>query len=103
MISSRSGRSGEVGEAQHAVGEVAGERGAGAAQHDADARDQFLQAERLGDVVVTADRQAGQLVLHLVAGGEEEDRNLPRGSAQLLGDREAVQVGQHYVQHRQVG
>ena len=47
----------------------------GAAQDRADPRDQLLEAERLGDVVVAADRQPADLVLGGVAGGQEDDRH----------------------------
>ena len=44
---------------------------AGAPQHGPDPGDHFLQAEWLGDVVVTAERQPADLVLGRVARGEE--------------------------------
>ena len=44
---------------------------AGAPQHRADPGDELLEAERLGHVVVAADRQAPDLVLGRVAGGQE--------------------------------
>ena len=44
---------------------------AGAAQNRADARHNLLEAERFGDVVVAADGQAHDLVLGVVACGEE--------------------------------
>jgi hypothetical protein len=60
----------DVGEAQDPVviGLVAG-----AAQDGMDPGDELGQREGLGDVVVAADGQAGQLVLQGVAGGQEED------------------------------
>ena len=44
-----------------------------AAQDRLDAGDDLVEAERLGDVVVAADREAGDLVLGVVLGGEEQD------------------------------
>jgi hypothetical protein len=44
-----------------------------AAEDRPDARDQLLQAERLGDVVVAADRRPADLVLGGVARGQEGD------------------------------
>ena len=85
---------------------------AGAAQDRPDAGDQLLQAERLGDVVVAARGQAVDLVLDAVLGGEEEHRQpvggarrgaRPASSRSRLDHREAVHVGQHHVEHHQVG
>ena len=45
------------------------------AQPHAHAREQLLEAERLGDVVVGAVLEPGDLVLDLVAGGEDDDRH----------------------------
>jgi len=39
----------------------------------------------------------------VVAGGEKEDRNLGAALGQTLGDLEAVEVGQHYVEDDDVG
>ena len=47
-----------------------------AAQDRADPGDQLLEAERLRDVVVAAERQPADHVLGRVARGEEEDRHL---------------------------
>ena len=74
----------------------------GAAQDRADPRDQLLEAERLGDVVVAAERQAADLVLGRVARGEEDDRHPRALGAEPLGDLEALHVGQHHVEHDQV-
>ena len=75
---------------------------AGAAQHGADARDQLLEAERLGDVVVAAQREAADLVLGGVARGEEDDRDLRAAGAEPACDLEALHVGQHDVEHHQL-
>jgi hypothetical protein len=77
--------------------------GAGPAQHGPDAGDHLLEAERLGDVVVAADGQAGDLVLGGVLGGQEQHRGAGVARAQPPGHVEAVQVGQHHVEHDQVG
>ena len=60
---------------------------AGAAQHGADAGDDLLEAERLGDVVVAADGEALDLVVDRVAGGDEDDGQLAARLAQPPGDR----------------
>ena len=75
---------------------------AGAAQHGAHPGEQLLEGERLDQVVVGAELEAGEPVVQPVAGGEEDDRDVPRGP-QALGQREAVQAGQHDVEHREVG
>src|SRR5690606_38363976 len=74
----------------------------GASQHGADAGDDLLEAERFGDVVVSADGQALDLVLGVVAGGEEQHGGVPAGGAHPAGDGESVHVGQHDVQHDEV-
>ena len=51
---------------------------AGSAQEHADAGHQLLQAERLGDVVVAAEREPTDLVLDGVARGEEQDGHVER-------------------------
>ena len=51
----------DIGIAQH----LAGERGAQAAQHRLDARDQFARAERLGDIIVGAGFQPANTILFL--------------------------------------
>ena len=62
--------------------------------------------ERLGDVVVDAQAQALDLVGRGVAGGQEDDRHPRAGAlalAQPAGHLEAVEVGEHHVEHDQVG
>ena len=68
------------------------------AQHDPYPSHQLLDAERLGDVVVAADRQPVDLVLGRVLGGEEDDRHLVAGAVHAFEDLDAVDVGQHHVQ-----
>ena len=75
----------------------------GATKDGADAGDDLLQAEGLGDVVVAADGQALDLVRHVVAGGQEEDGGGHVTLAQAPGHGEAVHVGQHDVEDHQVG
>src|SRR4051794_13099551 len=74
-----------------------------APQHVAHARQQLLEAERLGDVVVAARGQPAQLVVGRVARGEEDDRCRRPLGAQPPGDLEALHVGQHHVEHDEVG
>ena len=74
-----------------------------AAQDGLDAGDDLVEAERLGDVVVAADGEAGDLVLGVVLRREEQDRRGVAGAAEALGDAEAVHVGQHDVEDDQVG
>ncbi len=56
----------------------------------------------LVDVVVAADGEAGDLVLGVVLGGEEEDRRGVAGCAEPLGDAEPVHVGEHDVEDDEV-
>ena len=85
---------------------VAGAGAAGPAQHRLHPLDQLLDRERLGDVVVDAEAQALDLVGGGVACGQEDDRHPRAGAfvlAQAAGHLEAVEVGQHDVEHDQVG
>ena len=90
----------EVGDAQDAVVDLLGRR---AAQHRVHARQQFLDAERLDDVVVGAGPQAADAVVGGVAGGQEDHRHLRAGRAQALQHAEAVEAGHHHVEHDEVG
>ena len=67
------------------------------------ARDELLEAERLHEVVVAAEREAAHLVLGAVAGGEEQHRRAAAVGAQPPAHLEAVEVGEHHVEHDQVG
>ena len=65
--------------------------------------DDLGERERLGHVVVAADGEAGDLVLDAVAGGEEQDGHADAVGPQASGDLEAVEVGEHHVEHDEVG
>src|SRR6266511_1394455 len=75
---------------------------AGAAEHRPDAGEHLLEAERLGDVVVAADRQPGHLVLGGVPRRQEQHRGSRAARPEPAGHVEAVQVGQHHVEDDQV-
>jgi hypothetical protein len=75
---------------------------AGAAQHGADPGRELLQSERLGDVVVAADGEAGDLVLRGVLRGQEDHRDPVPVPAQPPDDLEPIHVGQHHVEDDQV-
>ena len=74
---------------------------AGAAQHRADARQQFLGAERLGQIIVGAGVEPGHAVGLADARGQHDHR---RGAAlaKLSQHFEAIQHGQHHVEDDQV-
>ncbi len=76
-----------------------------AAQHGADAGHHLARVEGLGDVVVGAQLQADDAVGVIDPRGEHDDRDGGGGGvgAQGAGDVEAVAVGQHQVEHEQVG
>ena len=74
----------------------------GATQNCANARNNFFEAEGLGDVVVAADREALDLVTHIVASGQEQNRDGDSSVAQAAGHGETVHVGKHDVQDDQV-
>jgi hypothetical protein len=76
--------------------------GALVAQARAHAREQLLEAERLGHVVVGAALEPGDLVADVVAGGEDHDRHSLARGAQLAQHRRAVLAGQPEVEDQQV-
>src|SRR5579859_4908831 len=77
-----------------------GDRGA-AAQDGLDPQDQLARAERLGDVVIGAELQAGDPVLLARLGGQHEDGH-GSGRAQLASDGLAGHVRQAEIEHHQV-
>ena len=76
-----------------------------AAQHGADAGDQFLRREGLGDVIVGAGFEALHLVFLMHPGGQHDDRHLagPLVGSDFLGQRDAGLAGQHPVEQHEVG
>ena len=77
----------------------------GTAQDGRDAREQLHQRERLGDVVVGAELEAAHAI-ELGAARREHDHRHAAGRAAAAADPpahlEAVEVGQHDVEHDQV-
>jgi hypothetical protein len=63
---------------------------------------QFVQRERLGEIVVGAGVQAADLVEHGVAGGEHEHRHPAAAGADLPAHLEAVRRRDHRVEHHHV-
>ncbi len=74
-----------------------------AAQDRLDPGDDLVEGEGLGDVVVAADGEAGDLVLRVVLRGEEQDGGGVARGTQPLGHAEPVHVGEHDVEDDQVG
>jgi len=72
-----------------------------AAQDDPHPGQQLLQGERLGQVVVGADREPLQPVADAVAGGHEDNRHIPTGQ-DLAGEVETVPVRQDHVDHQKI-
>ena len=89
----------EVGEMQHVAGQLA----LRAAENRLHARDDLGEAERLRDVVVAADPQRLHLVLDRVLRGEEEDRRLEPALSHAPAHLDPVQVGEHPVEHDEIG
>ena len=73
-----------------------------AAQDHVDARDELARAERLCDVVIATDLQPEHAVDFVVAGGEEEDRNIGR-FADFPADVEAVEFRHADIEHDEIG
>jgi hypothetical protein len=72
-------------------------------QDDPHAGHQLFDAERLGDVVVTADGQAVHLVFGGVLRGEEDDRHFMAAGIQAFEHLHAVDVGEHDVEDHKRG
>jgi hypothetical protein len=75
----------------------------GPAQQPAQPGQHLLQAERLGHVVVAAGGDARHPVLHRVPGGQEEHAHLRYLGPEPAHDLDAVEVGEHDVEHHRVG
>ncbi|GAP54873.1 hypothetical protein AHiyo6_14380 [Arthrobacter sp. Hiyo6] len=73
-----------------------------AAQNGTDPGHHLIQAERFGDIVVSAHGQAGHFVFGVVLGREEQHGEPLAGSAEPPGHGEAVHIGQHDVQDGEV-
>ena len=67
-----------------------------------DPRQQFGEGIGLGQVVVAAGSEAGDPVVDLAEGGQEQRRRLVAALAQLLDDGQAVALGQHAVDDQHV-
>ena len=74
-----------------------------AAQHGADACQQFAGAERLHQVVVGADFQQQHLVDFIAQGAEHDDRRGYVSGSQLLADLHAVHARQAQIDQHQIG
>ena len=71
-------------------------------QQRAHARHQLARRERLGHVVVGADAEPDEHVGLLAARGQHQHRHRPV-ALHALADLEAVDAGEHHVEHHQVG
>ncbi len=78
--------------------------GGAAAQHGLDARQQLARREGLGDVVIRAALEAGDLVGLLRARGQHDDRDVARilVAPQLPGQLQPAGVRQHPVEQDEV-
>ncbi len=90
----------EVGEGELGRGGLLAGR---TAKDRPDPSGQLLKAERLGHIVVAAERQAPDLVVGGVAGGQEDDGRAHTAVAHAPDHLEAVEVRQHDVEDHEVG
>ena len=90
----------EVGEHQHAVRRAVS---LDTPQHRAHASDQLVEAERLGHVVVAAEREPADLVLGRITRGQVDRGHRPALAREPAVDLEAIEVGEHHIEHDQVG
>ena len=77
-------------------------RGLAAAQQRAHAGQQFDEGEGLDQIIVGAQFQALDAIVHGVARAQDQHRRADFAIADLLQHAEAVHVGQHQVQNDQV-
>ena len=77
--------------------------GTRASQKRGNAQRQLFEREGLGHVVVAATDEAGDSVVFCVTRGEKDDRHEITVRAQSAADLEAVNVGQHHVEHDEIG
>ena len=77
--------------------------GTPAAQDDLDPGHQLVALERLGQVVVGPDLEAGDPVHRLAERAQHDDAEIAAAAAQVAGERQAVPVRQRQVEHDQVG
>src|SRR5215471_4073406 len=73
-----------------------------APEQGAHSRQELVEREGLGQVVVGAEIEPGHLVGYAVARGEHDDRRVHAGLARGLEDAEAVALGQHDVEDDQI-
>ena len=92
---------GQIGERQ--CGGLSAVVGRGSAQQRPHPRQQFLEGERLGQVVVGAGVQPGDPLGHRVSGGEHKDGQVVAGAAEVTAHLEPVQPWHHHVEHQGVG
>ena len=77
--------------------------GTPAAQDDLDPGHQLVALERLGQVVVGPDLEAGDPVHRLAERAQHDDAEIAAAAAQVACERQAVPVRQRQVEHDQVG
>src|ERR1700704_2684142 len=71
-------------------------------QQGADARQDFLEMERLRDIVVGAGVETLDLIAPTVARGQDQDRHGPSGPAPRLEHRDAIHFGQADIEDDRV-
>ena len=76
--------------------------GRAAPQQGADARQQLGEFERLGEIVVGTEVEAGDLVGHSGARGQQQNRHGVAARAQLAHDVQAIAPRQHHVEDHHV-
>ena len=82
---------------------VARKLGSGSTQDCLHASDELGQAERLRHVVVASRAQRLDLVLGRVLRGEEQHDALEALGAEAPADLDALEIGEHPVEHDQIG
>ncbi|AYF01309.1 hypothetical protein PY32053_01682 [Paracoccus yeei] len=74
----------------------------GTADDRLDAGDQFIPIKWFGHVIVSPEAKAAQLAFRVVRAGQDQDRRVDAGHADLAQDFHPVHVGQVQVQQDQV-
>jgi len=96
------GLAGAEVELQSTVGQHGQISGPAVGQPNSHTGQKFLESERFGHVVVGPALEPGDGVLDAVASGEDDDRDLIAGVAQLAQHAEAIETGKSYVEDHQV-
>ena len=76
---------------------------AGSSHNCRDARHNFIQAKWLSHIVIAADSEPRDLILGVIARGQEQNRDFNAHSSDFFGDTEPGNIWKHHVEQHYVG